>query len=113
MPRTAAPRFHKHLIALAASAALAPCNVWALDLAESPPGTVEPYVRPNVIISVDDSGSMDWITTSTATGAAGVIAPNADGTWPANAKRINILKHSLKQVFNNTTLLPNKKIRLT
>ena len=113
MPRTAAPRFHKHLIALAASAALAPCSSWALDLAESPPGTVEPYVRPNVIISVDDSGSMDWVTTSGATGAASVIAPNADGTWPANAKRINILKYSLKQVFNDTTLLPDKKIRLS
>ncbi len=113
MPRTAAPRFRKHLIALAASAALAPCSSWALDLAESPPGTVEPYVRPNVIISVDDSGSMDWEVATGNTGSNTVVTPNADGTWPANAKRINILKHSLKQVFNDTTLLPDEKIRFS
>lgn len=113
MPRTAAPRFHKHLIALAASTALAPCNVWALDLAESPPGTVEPYVRPNVIISVDDSGSMKWKMTNTNDGTASIIAPEPDGTWHPNARRMNILKHSLKQVFNDTTLLPDKKIRLS
>ena len=113
MPRTVAPRYRKHLIALAASAALAPCNTWALDLAESPPGTVEPYVRPNVIISVDDSGSMDWITTIDAVGLSSITTPNPDGSWHPKAKRINILKHSLKQVFNDTTLLPDKKIRLS
>ena len=46
--------FQKTLIALAACAALAPHSGWALDFAQSPPGTVEPYVAPNVIISVDD-----------------------------------------------------------
>lgn len=113
MPRTVAPRFRKHLIALAASAALAPCSTWALDLSESPPGTVEPYVRPNVIISVDDSGSMDWQVTNTSAGTASIIKPNVDGSWDTKAKRINILKHSLKQVFSDTTLLPDKKIRLS
>lgn len=118
MPRTAAPRFRKNLLALAASAALAPYGAWALDLAEAPPGTVEPYVRPNVIISVDDSGSMDWQVTNTNTGSSTITAPNADGTWPTNAKRINILKYALKSVFDPThpeydpSLLPDKKIRL-
>lgn len=113
MPRTPAPRFRKHLIALAASAALAPYSAWGLDLAESPPGTVEPYVRPNVIISVDDSGSMDWRLTSTSTGDASITTPNPDGSWDTRAKRINILKYSLKQVFNDMSLLPDKKIRLS
>ena len=113
MPRTAAPRFRKHLIALAACAALAPFSTWALDLAESPPGTVEPYVRPNVIISVDDSGSMDWKMANTNAGTDSIIAPKPDGSWHPDAKRINILKHSLKQVFNDTTLLPDEKIRFS
>lgn len=119
MHRTAAPRFRKHLIALAVGAALAPYSAWALDLAESPPGTVEPYVRPNVIISVDDSGSMDWQVTNTSTGSSTIVAPNADGSWPANAKRINILKYALKSIFDPThpkydaSLVPDKKLRLS
>ena len=59
MPRRTTPqKFRRRLIAIAASAALAPASAWALDLANSPPGTVEPYVAPNVILSLDDSGSM-------------------------------------------------------
>ena len=92
MPRSPHPRFRQSLIALAVGAALVPYSAWALDLAESPPGTVEPYVRPNVIISVDDSGSMDWQVTNTSTGSSTITSPNADGSWPNNAKRINILK---------------------
>ncbi len=118
MPRTTAPRFRRHLISIAASAALAPCSVWALDLAESPPGTVEPYVRPNVIISVDDSGSMDWQVANSNTGSSTIVSPNADGTWPTNAKRINILKYALTSIFDPThpkydpSLVPDKKIRI-
>lgn len=112
MPRSTPPRFRKTLLALAASAALAPLSAWALDLAEAPPGTVEPYVRPNVIISVDDSGSMNWQVTNTNAGSSTIVAPNADGSWPNDAKRINILKYSLKQVFNDKILLPDNKIRL-
>lgn len=118
MPRTAAPHFRRNLLSLAACAALAPCGAWALDLAEAPPGTVEPYVRPNVIISVDDSGSMDWQVTNSNSGSSSITAPNADGSWPNNAKRINILKYALKSVFDPThpeydpSLLPDKKIRL-
>ena len=59
MPRRNPPRFRKTLLALAAGAALAPHSAWALDLATAPPGTVMPYVAPNVILSLDDSDSMD------------------------------------------------------
>ncbi|HRM95402.1 MAG TPA: pilus assembly protein PilC, partial [Alicycliphilus sp.] len=118
MARTAAPRFRKTMLALAAGAVVAPCSAWALNLAEAPPGTVEPYVRPNVIISVDDSGSMDWQVTNSNTGDAAITTPNADGSWPNNAKRINILKYALTSIFDPThpeydpALLPDKKIRL-
>ena len=98
MPRTVAPRYRKHLIALAASAALAPCNTWALDLAESPPGTVEPYVRPNVILSLDDSTSMNAAMFAT------------DGT--SLGTRTKVLVDAVKDTFSDTSLLPDGKIRL-
>ena len=98
MPRTAAPRFRKHLIALAASAALAPYSAWALDLAKSPPGTVEPYVRPNVILSLDDSTSMN----------AGMYS--ADGTYLGT--RTQVLINAVTDTFSDTALLPDGKIRL-
>ncbi len=111
MPRTP-PRFRKTLLALAAGAALAPHGSWALDLTQSPPGSIEPYVAPNVIVSIDDSGSMNWQITNTNTGLSSITTPNADGTWDTRAKRINVLKYALTQTFTNTTLLPDKKIRL-
>lgn len=113
MPRHTPLCFRKTLLALAVGAVLAPYSAWALDLAESPPGTVEPYVRPNVIISVDDSGSMDWQITNTNTGDKNIVTPKADGSWDPRAKRINILKYSLGQVFNDMNLLPDQKIRLS
>lgn len=62
MPCTAAPRFRKSLIALATSTALAPSGAWALTLVQSPPlpTSKSAFVAPNVIISVDDSGSMNF-----------------------------------------------------
>ena len=105
------PRHRKHLLALAAAAALGPGGAWALDLAQSPPGTVEPYVAPNVIISVDDSGSMGWRLYSNSSGSVNVT-PNPDGSWPLTASRMAVLKHALKSVFNDNTLLPDGKIRL-
>lgn len=118
MPRSTPPRFRKTLLALAAGAVLAPCSAWALDLATAPPGTVEPYVRPNVIISVDDSGSMDWRVADSNTGSSTITTPKSDGSWDANAKRINILKYALKSVFDpshpkyDPSLMPDRKIRL-
>ena len=105
--------FKKSLIALAVSAAFAPHGVWALDFAQSPPGTVEPYVAPNVIISVDDSGSMAFrLDQENATGATNELVPNGDGSWPTTSRRMNVLKYALKEVINDTTLLPDGKIRL-
>ncbi|MBV7427683.1 MULTISPECIES: pilus assembly protein [unclassified Acidovorax] len=123
MPRPTQPHpnFKKTLLAIAASAALAPHGGWALDFAQSPPGTVTPYVAPNVIISVDDSGSMDFrLDMESENGATGETAPLATPTptdpnkktWPTTSRRINVLKYALKNVFNDTTLLPDGKIRL-
>jgi len=104
--------FQKTLLALAASAALTPNGAMALDLSQAPPGSTEPYVRPNVIISVDDSGSMDYRVDREGSTGDNTSSPNANGTWPGSAKRMTVLKYSLKQVFNDATLLPDKKIRL-
>ena len=106
------PRGRISLIALAAAAALVPQGAWALNLVQAPPGSQQPYVAPNVIISVDDSGSMGWRLNSSSNGTSSITAPTPDGTWDPAAPRINILKHALTQVFNDTTLLPDKKIRL-
>ena len=111
--RPTPPRGRQRLIALAAAAALTPQFSWALTLVESPPGSQQPYVAPNVIISVDDSGSMGYrLDRSTSGGTQNITAPNPDGSWNLAAPRMNILKYALKQVFNDTTLLPDKKIRL-
>ncbi|GAB2489241.1 hypothetical protein GCM10027082_45330 [Comamonas humi] len=112
--------YKKTLLASLMAAALAPHSAWAqLDLAQSPPGTMEPYVAPNVIISVDDSGSMDYCLNKEADvncdgrkDADNNTSPNPDGSWPVTSRRINVLKYALKQVFNDTTLLPDGKIRL-
>lgn len=111
-PPPTPPRGRISLIALAAAAALVPQGAWALSLVQAPPGSQQPYVAPNVIISVDDSGSMGWRLNSSSTGTSSITAPKPDGTWDPAAPRINILKHALTQVFNDTTLLPDKKIRL-
>lgn len=84
-------RFRKNLLALAACAAVAPHCVWAVDFAQGPPGTKEPYVAPNVILSLDDSGSM--------------------GSATSKGTKAYTLKEALKDVFNDTNLLPNGKIR--
>ena len=129
MPRTTSPRFRKSLLAMAASAALAPYGAWALDLAQEPPlpKVIPSFVAPNVIISVDDSGSMGFCLDKIANNPAGCTlddngwpivgasnkeTPESDGTWPVNSRRMNVLKHALKEVFNDTTLLPDKRIRL-
>lgn len=102
-------KFQKTLLALAAT----PCSVFALDLAQSPPGTIDPYVAPNVIISIDDSGSMGFrIKGKDASNALNNTTPNADGTWDDRSRRMNVLKHALTQVFNDKELLANGKIRL-
>ncbi|MEQ6306017.1 PilC/PilY family type IV pilus protein [Delftia acidovorans] len=111
--------FPRTLLSLAAAAALLPQGAMALDLSQSPPGTKEPYVSPNVIISIDDSGSMNFRLDSESTsGASNQTTPNSDGTWPMSSRRVNVLKYALignngsGGIFRDTTLLPDKKIRL-
>lgn len=119
MHRKTPPCFRKNLIALAVGTALAPHVAWAIDLVQAPPGTVQPYVTPNVIISIDDSGSMDFrVDRESSSGATNSTVPNDDGTWPGTSRRMNVLKYSLQSIFDPThpkydsALLPDKKIRL-
>lgn len=123
MPRTNRLPFQKNLLAIAIGAALTPA--WALELEQEPPlpTSKSAFVAPNVIISVDDSGSMGFrldeecdnsknYPCSDKKDPTNETAPNASGIWPGTAKRINILKHSLKQVFSDKNLIPDNKIRL-
>ena len=118
MIRTTPQHFNKTLLALAINA-LVVSQAWGLDLATAPPGTKEPYVAPNVIISVDDSGSMDFrLDREDANGASDSKVPGTGGIWPVESRRMNVLKHALVGnggtggIFRDTTLLPDGKIRL-
>lgn len=121
MPRTRTPQFRKNLIALAACAALAPQGALALDLVQEPPipTSKSSYIAPNVIISVDDSGSMDYCLNKESENncdgkkdADDITTPLADGTWPNTRRRINVLKYALKKVFNDTELITEKSMRI-
>lgn len=118
MPHTVvvSPYFRKSLLALAVAAIFTPYYAHALDLAQSPPGTVDPYVAPNVIISIDDSGSMRYRVTPKTDGSygngsnltgVGYTEPDANGKWKPDAQRINVLKYAVKKVFEDKNLIPN------
>lgn len=116
MPRTNRLPFQKTLLAIAIGSSLSPA--WALELVQEPPlpTSKSAFVAPNVIISVDSSGSMNYgVKTasdgSTATGK-GYTEPDDSGKWKDDARRINILKYSLKTVFNNKELIPDNKLRI-
>lgn len=105
--------FHRTIFTSSIIIFFTPHHVLAIDFAQSPPGTIQPYVAPNVIISIDDSGSMSYRLDKESTyGARNNTAPNPDGTWPDTSRRINVLKHALTKVFNDKELLPDGKIRL-
>lgn len=116
MPRTKNLPFQKNLLALAMGAALTPA--WALELVQEPPlpTSKSAFVAPNVIISVDDSGSMDFGVKTTSDGSSktgkGYTVPDDSGNWNNDAKRINVLKYALKTVFNDKELIPENKIRI-
>lgn len=116
MPRTKNLPFQKNLLAIAIGAALTPA--WALELVQEPPlpTSKSAFVAPNVIISIDDSGSMDWGVKTTSDGPSttgkGYTEPKDDGTWANDAKRINVLRYALKTVFNNKELIPENKLRI-
>lgn len=93
-------QFKKTLLASLIGAALMPqVAMAALDFAQAPPGTVEPYVAPNVILSLDDSTSMN---------AKDMVMVN--GRWTKT--RTETLADALKETFSDTTLLQDGKIRL-
>ena len=106
MPRNTTPRFRKSLLALAAGTALAPYSAGALDLATKPPGTVEPFVRPNVILSLDDSTSMN---TDMMLKDPSKPYDSENNPW---ISRLEVLRKAVKETFSDKTLLPDKKIRL-
>ncbi|ART52546.1 hypothetical protein CBP34_13985 [Acidovorax carolinensis] len=116
MPRTNRIPFQKNLLAIAMGAALSPA--WALELVQEPPlpTSKSAFVAPNVIISVDDSGSMNFgvktdTTGSTATGP-GYTEPDSTGKWMNDARRIKVLQYALKKVFNDKGLIPENKLRI-
>ena len=119
-------RLRKTLIASLIGTALAPQGALAaLDFAQAPPGTVEPYVAPNVILSLDDSGSMDTADMTIPGVLQDPSRPYCNNTqgcsgnpynpWvtaPQTLTRTQVLANALKDTFSDTTLLPDKKIRL-
>ncbi len=117
MPRTKNLPFQKNLLAIAIGAALTPA--WALELVQEPPlpTSKSAFVAPNVIISIDSSGSMNDGVKTSNTGSSntgkGYTVPDDSGKWKDDAKRINVLKYSLKTVFNDKTLIPDNKLRIS
>ncbi|WP_029696286.1 pilus assembly protein [Comamonas badia] len=110
--------FQKNLLVLAISAGLAPATTWALNLVQEPPlpTSKSAFVAPNVIISIDDSGSMNFgvktdYTVSNISGP-GYSEPDADGKWKNDARRVNVLKYSLNKIFNDKDLIPENKLRI-
>ena len=105
MPRNPSLPFRKNLLAIAMGAALTP--TWALELVQEPPlpTSKSAFVAPNVIISVDDSGSMNFgvktdYTVPDTTGP-GYSVPDSNGKWKDDARRVNVLKYALKEVFGS------------
>ena len=105
MPNTQYQAFPRNALTLAILAALTPPASWALELVQEPPlpTSKSAFVAPNVIISIDDSGSMDFGIKTSDDGSsktgAGYTTPDASGKWKDDAKRINVLKYSLKKSF--------------
>ena len=99
MPRTKHLPFRKNLLAIAVGAALAPGASWAIDLVQEPPlpTSKSAFVAPNVIISIDSSGSMNDGVKTNDTGSSrtgkGYTLPDDNGKWKDDARRINVLKY--------------------
>lgn len=118
MRRTKHLPFRKSLLTIAIGTALTPTASWALDLVQEPPlpTSKSAFVAPNVIISVDDSGSMNEGVKTSSAGSTktgkGYTIPDDTGKWANDAKRINVLKYALDTVFKDKTLIPENKIRI-
>lgn len=133
----------KKLLSIAIGAALTPAASWALPLVQEPPlpTSKSAFVAPNVIISLDDSGSMNYCLTNSEahednsnldsvekrskkcwigrTNNQDIIANITEevepknGVWPKTARRINVLKYALGKVINDKELIPDNKIRIS
>ena len=116
MPRTKHLPFRKNLLALSIGAALTPS--WALELVQEPPlpTSKSAFVAPNVIISVDDSGSMNFGVKTDGTvpnnTGPGYSEPDSNGKWKDDARRVKVLQYALKEVFKNKELIPENKLRI-
>lgn len=116
--------FKKNLLAIAIGAALTPATVRALDLVQEPPlpTSKSAFVAPNVIISIDDSGSMNYGVKTSSTGSTktgkGYTEPDSNGKWENTARRVNVLKYAMESVFkkgakfNDEELIPENKLRI-
>ncbi|WP_349291071.1 pilus assembly protein [Comamonas flocculans] len=114
MPRIQKSKYRKNIITLAVGAILAPGGAWALDIVQAPPlpTAKSAFVAPNVIISIDDSGSMGFrLDQGNTSGAINDTAPT-NGVWSKKARRMNVLKYALTEVFSDPDLVPDGKIRL-
>ena len=80
MPHTSRYPFQKSLLAAAIGSALTPA--WALDLVQEPPlpTSKSAFVAPNVIISVDDSGSMNYCSNYEGTNGCPTTINNSSRT---------------------------------
>lgn len=80
MPRNESFPFRKNLLAIAIGAALTPA--WALELVQEPPlpTSKSAFVAPNVIISIDDSGSMNFCSNAESTNQCVLTAPRINST---------------------------------
>jgi len=89
--------FKKSVVCALIGSMFAPYAVVAapLDLSQLPPGLVAIPPTPNVVVTVDDSGSM---------------AENINGS--GTPVKMTALKAALAEVFNDKLLLPDGKIRL-
>lgn len=115
--------WHACVLACLTSASL-PSFGAPLTLATAPPGSGGREPAPNVIVSVDDSGSMGWDVNGCATADWNLSVygsysnmPGATGcpTLPAlstNPSRIASLRAALTAQFGSTTKIPDNRIRL-
>ncbi len=97
--------FQKRLLAIAIGAILTPTATWSINLVQEPPlpTSKSAFVAPNVIISIDDSGSMDWGVKTTQDGPSfigpGYTEPDSDGKMEKQCKA-----HQCPQICSKSSI---------
>lgn len=124
-------RFYMHPVCLACMVLIALCtsNIGAapITLSQQPAGNGGKEPAPNVILSIDDSGSMGWdvngcqtvdwnVATYGNQHEVGSIGCGAVGTISTNPSRLSALRTALRAQFGdgtaNSGLLSDNRIRL-